>query len=296
MGKKKYKNVKIENVELKPTTIGEISSTRKSLIPLFIIIIVFLAFTYFLPDIAAYVENGYSFNGISNNGSSTPSEGSGNLADDEDDEAKKIYYEEEMEIVTDNFSIRNIIFTNTLMTFEFVITSDNDLTLLNNYLEFYSENNTLLYRVKITENMRTEYTIDETFTYFKISEITENEYPEVEIIENILSCSNENSNTIYTFENNELVKMYQTLNFINVSPTYNEDMINYSNKASEFNDLVGINAITKASNLGFDYIIEIDLLEIKESNLEIDYFYESGTSPNKVKFELETNGEEITCR
>ncbi len=301
MANKKYKNVKIINEELRPTAIGEVSSKKKSLIPLFIIIAVFLAFTYFLPDIAAYVENGYSFEEVpvaNPNNVATPSEGSGNLDDGiEEDDENKYMYSENGEIVLEEFSLRNILVTDTILSFTMNSQTDRDIIDLNLYLDVYSSNNTLLYRLRLSDDMIGSYDIkDIDISYFEINEILEDMYPEVTLTEDVLTCSKDNLNIQYTFSNNELVKIYQTENFSNTLTSYNSDIVTYADKADSLGSLEGVNAITKSSDTGFDFIVEVDFAVYSESVLEIDHFYNKNTSPNVIKFELETIGDNISCR
>ena len=56
MAKKRYKNIKIEQEELKPIAIGEFESRRKTSIGIFIILTIFVLVVIFLPQISSIIN------------------------------------------------------------------------------------------------------------------------------------------------------------------------------------------------------------------------------------------------
>ena len=56
MAKKKYKNVKIEQEELKPIAIGAFESRKKTSLGIFVILTLFVLAVIFLPQISEFID------------------------------------------------------------------------------------------------------------------------------------------------------------------------------------------------------------------------------------------------
>ena len=56
MAKKKFKNVKLEQIELEPVTIGVFENRRKSSLGIFIIMSIFILAVIFMPEISEFVN------------------------------------------------------------------------------------------------------------------------------------------------------------------------------------------------------------------------------------------------
>ena len=56
MAKKKYKNVKVEQEELKPIAIGAFESRKKTSVGIFIILTIFVLVVIFLPQITEKIN------------------------------------------------------------------------------------------------------------------------------------------------------------------------------------------------------------------------------------------------
>ena len=198
-------------------------------------------------------------------------------------------------ITYNNFNISEFNLTNESITYK-VTTSNNINFDESNYYLVLKQNNKVLYNIKLTE----EFKDSKEFTFkFKnkldsilevkgsIREINEMEYPKVNLNNNILTCTLDDTTYDYTFNNNMLENVKETKKYKDDGDNkkYLDIFEEYSKKAKEINNYG--NATIEESIDGFTFISNVDL-----NNYTGNYnnYYSLNTTANKVSFEMNAKG------
>ncbi len=315
MAKKDKQNIVIVDKELTPTIIGKLDKTEKSPALLIIIFIIFIAVAIFLPDITGYVES-Y----LNGNKQNIPSNPSNNYNDNNNTEKPNVgeeitYYDyaTDLSILTDLFTMSNIVLSENKIYFDLTNTTNSILN-LNDYkyfLEIYSSENTLIQRIKISYD-----TIDSSFTKsynydlddgvadslakLLIVSKQESDYPEVNLSSDadgngLLVCTKDYETITYTFGNNLLISINDIVNYqFNNSDTYSMALQSYQVLAATYNNYEGVSSTLITSETGFTYTTLIDLRNADIKNIENNNYYNYRAQAKTVKFETESNG--FSCR
>ncbi len=308
MAKKYNKHIDIDSTELKSTTIGEISTKKKSIIPLIIVFAFFLAVVYFLPNITEYIEE-YQENKNPTNDAVTPPNNTNtdDSEDENDDETEdKIEYKENVELSNEKINLSDIVIEDEVITFKLKNISGIDINLeeTNYYLELYSED-TLLQRISLEKNIivasdETEiYEIKTEITnmiYLKLSEITPDEYPQVTLEEDednisIMTCEIDGKNTVYTFEDKELIEIEITITMNSTEKDYTAYFDQYESLSKEIDSYVGAVTDFDETDDNFEYNVRYDLTEFANYG-EVDLKYTLESTAEEIKFKSESNGED----
>lgn len=305
---KKEQKIVITDKELTPTIIGKLDTKEKSPILLLFIFAIFVTVAIFLPDIQNYVEN--MLKGEQNNNPTTNTPINNN-EDKPSEEEEITYYDYSEDLVINNelFAISNIKVENNQITFDLKNNTDKELNLgdLKYFLELYSDDTTLLQRIKISygsfainETKQYSYDIDDnTLDNFKkilVVEKTEDDYPEVNLQINaenngILTCTKGYETITYTFGNDYLININDLINYpFSNDISYATNLQNYQVLAATYNNYEGVSSTIVTLDTGFTFTTLIDLRSADITSLENNNYYAYRTLAKTVKFETESNG------
>ncbi|MCM1052538.1 MAG: hypothetical protein NC483_00985 [Ruminococcus sp.] len=316
--KQKFKNVKLEQQELQPTTIGAFENRKKSSLGTFLILAIFILVIVFLPEISEYVDA--YFNPVINvpgtngnnpvNSNPTPDPG-----EDVKDYNNEFYaLTSDLVVKRDDISLSNIsidLESNT-MNFQVANVTQGSLVLgdLNYYLELYNADKTLLERVKITgtesvaPNYPREYkkkiltTTAVNFDTFLLVTKDAQDYPNFSINSDedgkgSLVCRTDNETITYKFTSGalkELTSEYRhSINDVNYATEYTEN----KNKATNYNSKSGVVSSFIEYNEGYTITSNINLSEASRQYIFNADTFKLDTEPKIVKFEMEAQG--FTC-
>jgi hypothetical protein len=230
-----------------------------------------------------------------------------------DEEQETIYYDLsstltvtlENTLKVDNFKISN----NTL---SFRITNNGDSRFYfndkNYFIELYNEYNTLLERVIMSkESVSKDYSKD--FTY-EIDEATASnaskivfvekqidDYPNITLTTNdsdeeVLTCTKDSEIITYKFKKENLINITDILNYNKTGSdlVYQNDVSLWQSKVATYNNISGISSTFVESANGFVVNTVLDVLNVKISSVDNDYYYSSDTQAKVVNFEMEARG------
>ena len=307
MAKKNKEKVVLEDIELKPQVIGYTYKKKSNLGRVIFIFGIFLIVILYINEISVFINDLL--------GKKTPvsiqnSTGNNNENKDNDEviENKEIIYNiynSDLTITENNMILNNFNFINNVLTFDIKNNSNNQIDLSNKkyFLETYTEDKTLLERLKVDINTINEgnkisykFNIKNNFYYLVLVEKKMEDYPVVNLKNDELgmgkiTCTKGIENIIYTFKNGELEEINHTITDNNIKEdNYYNRYNSYQNKVSNYNNLAGISATFNGSLTGFTAVIVIDLKTANLTNLNEKYYYSYKEIPKVVKFEQETRG------
>ncbi len=201
-----------------------------------------------------------------------------------------------------NFSLSNFILENDKVTYKIKTSSKIDFDISNYYLILKKDNKTSTIKIQGEVNgelTTTSYIKDKLESIIEvegyIKEIKETDFPNVILSSDesglaSLAC-NFNNNTIeYIFDNNNLIRIKETLNYkYNNSNDYLEEFEKYTTKSNKIILADGISNITENSD-GFIFTSDIDLEIFNKEILKDSNYYLLNTSASKVDFEMKAKG------
>ncbi len=301
----KNKHVEIQETELKPTIIGEYNNKKKSILPLVLIFLILITVTYYLPAITEFIEANFSEETVKQpiiNEDDTDENNSNNSVNDENDTVQKLEYQEGMSIEENDFKINNLIINNFELSFEMENKTDDDLDFAkyDYFLELYKDN-MLVQRINFDEisvsDTIYEFEIfSEDINLIRLLEIKEEEYPSVTMIKNdsgdeILTCSGKNDELIYTFKEDILTTITETITIASDNLEYNSLFVTHNELSKTLNAYEGINSTFTGNEEEFNLLTIYNIEEVEDNNipdLRINYF--SNSKANVINFESESSG------
>jgi len=309
MGRRnKKENIVLENIELKPQVIGYTYKKKSNIGRVIFIFIAFALVVYYINDISIFINNLLGKNSAE---SIENLAGSSNKVDENkneniEKEAVEFYvYDNNLNFVNDNMLFNNFNFDNDKLYFDILNESEKKLELKNKkyFMEFYSDNKTLLERVKIdintiNEKSKISYSIDvnNTFYYLVFVEKSIDDYPIVSLEkdENGLSkikCIKNIEEIEYNFRNDKLESISHRISDSNISDVnYYSNYTAYQRLVASYNSFDGIIASFNGTLNGYTAIINIDLQKADLNILEDKYYYAVDEQPKVVNFEMQTYG------
>lgn len=169
------------------------------------------------------------------------------------------------------------------------------------YLEFYNSNSTFISRTLLdysdsisssaTVNVSANITSEDYETGYKLALIlrSDDDYPNVTLSNNLLTCSNDNDKILYYFLDSKLIKINETLTYVKGSDAilYNNDLMNYKQTVSKLDALDGVeSALTETEN-GFIISLIIDYNTATYSALSYKTnIYDKNTLASVISFEM----------
>lgn len=310
MAKKKIKNFKVEQDELKPITVGAFESRRKSSIGTFFILTVFVLVIVFLPQITDIV-NEYLNPTVENSNPVNPSDPNEPIDPNggEDNPNSEVYsFSTGLSITRDDITVNSFVLNTADSTISYNVINNlenaQNIEDLNYYIEIYNSERTLMERVKLSSSYNLVGGAFQTFTkplksqtiatisYIMLVKRTINEYPEVELDEETQSlvCTRGNEEVTYRFSNNLLKDITSIINYRSSDPNYESVLDNYRTLANDYNAMAGINSTFFSYDAGFNITTLVDLTEA-----DTEYVFNADTfrldeQAKVVSFEMEAQG------
>ncbi len=273
---KKNKKIIIDDTELKPTVLGEVTGLKRNPFLLIIIFVILMSVIYFIPEINNLLnkdkeESTYTPDIIIDEEKPVVSE------EEEDIEDEKHAFTENSIITNDLFKIFDISLEGGMLTYKIEGLSSVNLNNHNYFLEIYNDN-TLIKRImlekeRLYKGYSSSYTISvntNKIDYFKLRDIPKSQYPPVALEKDVdnksqMTCI-DMFRVTYHFEDDKLY--------------YIEESLGQTTR-DVYDDRDGITV-----EGGF---IKYDLNVLKDFNKLPNYIYPKNESPSVIKFEMETN-------
>lgn len=313
MARKKYKNIKIEQEELKPLAIGAFESRKKTSIGTFIILTIFILAVVFLPQLSDAI------NEYLNKTPTTPSTPNNPVdpvepdePDDQDNPNETFYeYIANLQIKREDITVSEINVDALNYTLTYNVTNNTntyqDIEDLNYYIEIYNGDRTLIERVKLSTSTFLAGGAFETFTkniseeaattvgYLVLVKKTIEDYPEVEMNadadgNSTLVCTNAHETVTYKFTDEKLKEVTSIVEYLTTDPKYTENYEEYQTLASTYNSTPGITSNFFINTGGFNITTIVNLEEASRSYIFNADTFELDTEPKVVNFEMETQG------
>lgn len=306
--KKKNEHIILENIELKPQVIGYTYQKKSNLGRVIFIFIAFLLVVYYINDISVFInkligkDSAETIEGLSGSNNDNNVGGNNNT---EKNELIYNIYDVNLVITEGDMRLNNFNYIDGKLTFDVNNTSNKQLNLSEKkyFIETYSENKTLLERVKldvntINESSKVSFELDITkpFYYLVLEEKTIEDYPAISLTpdENgvaILRCLKVTEEILYTFRNDELETIKHTISDSNVTDAnYYNRYTSYQSKSATYNTISGMSATFNGTLNGYTLVVAIDLANANLSTIDEKYYYGYKEIPEVVKFEMQTYG------
>ena len=302
-----------ESVNLSSTTIGTIKPDKqKSPIAMIALFSFLLLFMIFMPEVLDFVNKNFGTNLEAHTGVTIeePVEG-------EKEEQKITMYDfnDETVITLDKITIQSFIKSVDDGEYMLSFTIRNGGTQLYEfnkklYFEFYDENSTFIGRTylenitQITGGMTNNYKIPASKQIYdnakkiELVQRTNDDYPNVKLVSDQLTCTNSKYNIVYTFDENQRLTyirdMYTYTKRDDVFE-YSSDLITYKSKIENLNRLDGVTAALTETDTGFITTVAIDYAYAEYSKLSSDTkYYMKDTYARIISFEMSSKG--YDCR
>lgn len=314
--KKRYKNIKIDQDELKPIGIGITENKKKNSIGSFIIIAIFVLIVVFLPQISSLI-NEYLNPQI--NTPVVPSDPTPEEPEEpnEDENYNDVFYElnETLKIEREDVSVSNFVVDNINNTISYNVTNMAsgyaNLEELGYFIEIYNMDKTFIGRVRLVDsrtlasNAFVSYTrnisadASQNIYYIILVKKTDVEYPDVTLVvneanEGSIVCSNNYETVTYKFTDNALKSVSSVISYpLNVD-NYEVIASEYQTLANTYNKTTGITSNFFQSTDGFNITTIVDLAEASRTMIFNADSFEEGTLPKVVSFEMNALG--YTCQ
>ncbi len=297
MAKKDKEIVRIEDVELKPQTIGYSYKKKSNIGRVLLIFVAFILVVYYINDISVYINKllgKTSAPSIEDLAGDDDTEKNNNNSNNNSNKKETVFYEinSDLSINIDNINFSNFSIDNKVINFSVSSNSDKKI-----YLETYSEEKMLLERflIDVTSGEKSIATSKE-FKYITLEEKNSSDYPSYALGNDgngSITCQKDNEKLVYKFVNNELDNINHTSTISSSDDNYYSLFSDYQSKINSYNSMDGITASITNDNTSFTYIISIDLKNANLENVKNVYYYGYKEVPKVVKFEMVSRG--FTC-
>ncbi len=316
--KQKFKNVKLEQQELQPTTIGAFENRKKSSLGTFLILATFILVIIFLPQLSELIDT--YFNPVVNVPGTTgnnpikpnPTPDPGEDDDNYNDEFYTLTADLVVKRKDINLSNISIDTASNTMSFQVTNVTQGSLVIgdLNYYLELYNSDNTLMERVKLTgiesvapnnpKNYKKKISANTAAALDKFLLVTKStdDYPSfnVNFDENgqgSLICRNANEIVTYKFTNGALKELTSEVKHSTTETDYLTEYTENKNLATNYNSKSGIVSSFIEYSEGYTVTSNINLSEASRQYIFNADTFKLDTETKIVKFEMEAQG--FTC-
>ena len=303
-----------DNVNLGATTIGTIKPDKqKSPIAMLVLFGVLLSFILFMPEVLNYVNEKFGTNFDPHTGVVVNDEP---IEDDEEDQKVVMYDLNDNTVITlDKITFQTFVKSIEDNEYKISFTAKNTGTQLYEfkkkvYLDFFDSSSTFIGRAyvenleKLTGGASNNYKVvinKDIYDKAKKMELilrSDSDYPEVELVANQLTCTNEKYNIVYSFNSNkrlESIKDVYTYTNIGDVVVDSNNEISYNSKIKNLNELQGVTAVFKETDTGFMTTIYVDYSSANYEQLSSDKnYYKKDSYARVVKFEMSAKG--YNCR
>ena len=307
---KKDKNPKVilDKTELMPTTIGTLETKENGPIVVILIIVFFGLCIIVLPYASTLIQR-INDGEVSINKPDTKQPSSDDTTNDTKEEIEYQKLTTSLSFSIDKYTFNNFVLDSSKGTLSFKVTNaggDVNMFVKNNYyVELFTSDKKLLQRVKMdnkaVSNTET-FTLNvsnalksETAKLIIIRSISKDEYTQVTVSNNKLTCTLGSTTLNYTFKTDEN-KKYLLTN-IEEKITVNSSSSNYEDKLSEYttrnntlDKITGVSTDILPTTNGFSYTESIDLGLIDNTNMNKYFkgqeYYALNTEAKVIAFEL----------
>lgn len=313
MEKKKkfsYKDLKVNEEELSITKIGEMPNENKS--PIFLVFVFgfLIVFVFFLPELVSYFgkKDSTTTNQVVENNKENP---------EDENEEEIIYYDiqDSLEVNLENkIKINQFKLQNNSLSFLVTNTQEStfDFSKKNYFLEFYTEDKTLLERVILVKESIPR-TSNKEYTYSLMAQTSSNakklafvekqveDYPNMSLTKNengeqVFECVKDYESITYTFKEDKLQKITDVVNYTRGGNeiNYQLELASWQSKVANYNTIAGITSSFMSNETGFMVNTVLDLPNVKISSVTNDAFYKYETLAKVVSFEMQARG--FSCK
>lgn len=307
---KKDKNPKVilDKTELMPTTIGTLETKENGPIVVILIIVFFGLCIIVLPYASTLIQR-INDGEVSINKPDTKQPSSDDTTNDTKEEIEYQKLTTSLSFSIDKYTFNNFVLDSSKGTLSFKVTNaGGDVNMFvkkNYYVELFTSDKKLLQRVKMdnkaVSNTET-FTLNVsnalksgTATLIIIRSISKDEYTQVTVSNNKLTCTLGSTTLNYTFKTDEN-KKYLLTN-IEEKITVNSSSSNYEDKLSEYttrnntlDKITGVSTDILPTTNGFSYTESIDLGIIDNTNMNKYFkgqeYYALNTEAKVIAFEL----------
>ena len=307
MAKKSKEKIVLENVELKPQVIGYTFKKKNNLGRVLLIFIAFALVVYYINDISVFFNNLLGRETAStisgqNKDDDEPEKNPTENPDDPQNETQYYIFNSELEIDFEGLKLNNFKLSSNVLSFDVTNNSSSTINLSDKkiFLETYTENKTLLERLKVDFNsingsgkVTINVDIKNAFYYLMFVEKSVNDYPNFDLGNTTanLTCRKGIDTIVYSFNNNSLLKISHNVSNNNVNAAdYQNKLSEMQTKVDNYNSMPGFTAIFNATAIGYTANVTIDLEKAKLNNIQEPYYYAYEEHPKVVNFEMETYG------
>ena len=320
MAKKKYRNVKLEQDELKPIAIGAFESRKRTSIGTFIIITLFILVVVFLPQISEVINEYLNPTPPTPAIPDNPTDDEQPLDNPQTNIDETFYdYVANLSIEREKITVSKINIDNINNTISYSVTNNTnsyqDLEELNYYIEIYNTDRTLLERIKLaspsisdevtstviaggaTQNFIKSLSSNSTITegYIVLVQKTTDDYPEITLTSNsegnsTLICSNNHEKVTYSFENNELKQTTSIVEYLTTDADYESIYSSYQTLSNNYNATPGMTSTFFMNANGFNITTIVNLEEASRAYIFNADSFKLNTEPKVVSFEMEAQG------
>lgn len=308
---KKIKNMKLEQNDLMPTTIGRFESRKRSSIGTVIILVIFIVFIWFLPQISDYVTELLHPTVVSPSTPNTPSKPT--TPDEEDAKPQLVTYIENLKLTNSDLTVDNIVVDEDNQTITYTVTNNSnvsDVESLNYYLEIYNTDQTLIERVKLVSMVSMAPGTFRNFTkdikeesassigYLMLIKKTIVEYPEVTLTggedgTGTIVCTRPSEKVTYKFTDNLLKEVISEVSHTNTEENYDDIYQEQTNLSNTYNNRTGITSTLFCYDAGYNITTTVNLNEAERTYIFNADTFKLNTEPKVVHFEEEAQG--FTC-
>lgn len=310
----KVRNMKLEQNELQATTIGMFENRKKSSVGVVILVMFFVLFVFYLPEITDKVQEYLIPNTpvVKPNNPSKPSV-TPNPGDEGDNYDDVVYpLTPELKIERDDIIVSNFILNVENKTLDFTITNNSKnaqkMEELNYYLELYNADQTLLERIKITGDTTLisgsfsslKKSVNElsatTLTSFSLVKKKISDYPVFNLNADgdgfgVIVCKNNHEQVTYRFNDNALKGMVSEVSYAPTDLDYESILPDYKGKSLVYNNKDGVVSMFQDyEGVGFKATTDVDLSRTERLYVYNADSFNLDTAPNVVKFEMEAQG------
>lgn len=305
MARRNKNKIMLEDVELKPQVIGYTYQKKSNLGRVIFVFAIFILAVFYIDEISVFINDfigkdtaqAIKQNVENNKQEKEPEKDSGEIVFNIVDVNLSI---KEKDIVLNNFEKEN-----NKLTFD--ITNNAKVSVNYStkkyYIETYTENKTLIERVKIDipsitpgDKITNEVELRNDFYYLVFVEKNNEDYPAIELQNDdtgnaTLTCIKDNDTLVYTFKDMKLQRIeHKVIN----NDTTNTDYYNkyYENQAkiNMLKEIDGVTANFSGSLSGFSSSVLIELSKANLSKVKEKYYYGYNEEAKVVSFEMQTYG------
>lgn len=305
MARRNKNKIILEDVELKPQVIGYTYQKKSNLGRVIFVFAIFILAVFYIDEISVYINEFI--------GKDTAQAIKQNAEKNKQDKKPEVDNQEIVYNIVDvNLSIKeedlllnNFEKENNKLKFD--VTNNAKVSvnysLKKYYVETYTENKTLIERVKIdipsltpNDKVTSEIELKNEFYYLVFVEKTNEDYPSIELQSDeignaTLTCIKDNDTLVYTFKDMKLQRIeHKVIN----NDTTNTDYYNkyYENQAkiNMLKEIDGVTANFSGSLSGFSSSVLIELSKANLSKVKEKYYYGYNEEAKVVSFEMQTYG------